>query len=86
MKRKSSKNVVLYLTQPCPDGLSFFISSSESVDIPAQNTTWRYCSGIILKRDSSNAVVVLYAYNSTQFAINSTSDGGSTWIGWQVKS
>lgn len=74
------------LFNSCPDGLSFFISSSESVDIPAQNTTWRYCSGIILKRDSSNAVVVLYAYNSTQFAINSTSDGGSTWIGWQVKS
>lgn len=74
------------LFNSCPNGLSFFISSSESVDIPAQNTTWRYCSGIILKRDSSNAVVVLYAYNSTQFAINSTSDGGSTWIGWQVKS
>ena len=74
------------LFNSCPNGLSFFVSNSESVDIPAQNTTWRYCSGIILKRDSSNAVVVLYAYNSTQFAINSTINGGAAWLGWQIKS
>ena len=74
------------LFNSCPNGLSFFVPNSESVDIPAQNTTWRYGSGIILKRDSSNAVVVLYAYNSTQFAINSTINGGAAWLGWQIKS
>ena len=74
------------LFNSCTIGISFFTSAAESVDIPAQNTTWRYGSGIILKRDSSNAVVVLYAYNSTQFAINNTVNGGAAWLGWQIKS
>lgn len=74
------------LFNSCPNGLSFFISSAGSVDVPAQNTAWLYGSGIVLKRNTSDAVVVLYAYNSTQFAINSTVNGGATWLGWQIKS
>ena len=67
-------------------GISFFASSSGSEDIPSQTTLWQYGSGIILKRDSNNATVILFGRNSGAFAINNTANGGNTWGGWQTKS
>ena len=67
-------------------GISFFASSSGSEDIPSQTTLWQYGSGIILKRDSNNATVILFGYNSGAFAINYTANGVNTWGGWQTKS
>ena len=67
-------------------GISFFSSSSGSEDIPSQTTLWQYGTGIILKRDSNNATVILFGHNSGAFAINYTANGGNTWGGWQTKS
>ena len=67
-------------------GISFFASSSGSEDIPSQTTLWQYGTGIILKRDSNNATVILFGHNSGAFAINYTANGGNTWGGWQTKS
>ncbi len=71
--------------QSCAAGANAVYTTANSSDLPAVTTEWKYCTGLVLKRDSSVGNVVFFGYLSDKIAINSTSNGGETWKGWVIK-
>lgn len=88
LKNKTSSSTVLDLEstfQSAPVGMSPVHTYVNSQNLPDISTEWKYCSGFVTKRDNSNGGIVLFGRLNRKMAINSTADGGVTWIGWEIK-
>ena len=74
---------VFEFADSCDNGLTFFATGTNSTNIPSASVTWRYASGLVLKRTTEGITVLLFGYATAQFAVVTKSSSG--WSEWTIK-
>lgn len=73
---------VLDFALSCPEGLTNFVTSTDTTDLPTWSNNYCYGTGLVMKRTNAFCYVELHPYNVKHNPIARNSYNNGDWYGW----
>lgn len=73
---------VLEFAEKCEVGLTNFVTSDETTDLPTWSNNYEYGNGIVIKRTDNFIYIELHPYNVKHNPIARNSFNTNAWYGW----